>query len=690
MTPHRLIGAASLFAVVAAVSVLLAQTQTPVQTPQGAEPVFRTSTDLITVDVGVKNNGTPVADLKASDFVLLDNGVVQRIESIEMEQVPVDITLLVDTNVTLAANVDSFNNDLQKIRSFVRPNDQLRVMQMDTYVTDLLPLARAGSQPEIGRLKPGGLSSAHDGLAAALMRVNPSRPSLIVAITDSIDAVSALTSDAVLGVARLSSATLHISWVTMSEKITPLSRPGQDPAPPPFWESAHEMQVAFSCSTAGACQPTHRFWLPYYEAPGPIREKHDFGNLREATAVTGGAIHAPGIFAERDAAAVFKKVFEDYRRTYLLRYTPKGAPKEGWHEIVVKIPAHTGYTINARRGYAVDTSGSTGGTAAVSPRQPAPTGALRPATLADLTSAYGRADFAGAQAAFQRVTDRTKLIRDFRAGGNPWPSTPRREAALVLELADAVFQEHRDDARLAARDLLAWYNKLVRPTFEPDGFERDWLWAELAILQGTVRPQIAQGFVGSALERFPDEPRFVLAQAIITDQQWLTGSNTVGGGTSASQITSVTTQYDAAMAHPETAFEARVREAWFLHRIGLHARALELLDAAGDQSPDVMMLYLRHLFRGEVLDALGRLDDAIVAYRAAMALRPDAQSARVALMNAFVKKGDRDDARVLAEAVQAAPSGEPDPWWLYWQGDYRLYPVALTRVRAQGFLESGR
>jgi tetratricopeptide (TPR) repeat protein len=544
-----------------------------------------------------------------------------------------------------------------------------------------LPLARAGSQPEVSRIKPGGLASVHDGLAAALMRANPERPNLIVAITDSIDSISTLTSEAVRDIARQAGATLHISWVTMSEKPAGSVPPGITNWPLIYWESAHEREVPFNCATVGVCQPTHRAWVPYSEGPGPNRELHDIGNLREATAFTGGEIHEPGIFAGRTATAVFNKVFEDYRRTYLLRYTPQGVSKDGWHEITVKIPAHTGYTINARRGYAIDSS-------APAASSSVPTVARTP--LESLVSAYGKADYEAARVAFGSITDRAKLVRDFRAGGNPWPGTPRKEAALVLELAAGVSFDRREEARGAARDMLTWYDKLVRPTFEPDDFERDWLWAELSIVEGTTRPATSQSFVTNALARFPGEPRFVLAQAIVTDQLWMEGSNTLGGGPSVSHINDVIGEYDAAIAHPETAFEARVRQAFFLHRIGLNDKALERLDAAGDQSPDVTMLYLRHLFRGQVLDALGRVDDAIVAFRAAMAIRPDAQSVRVALMNAFMKKGDRDDARVLADAIQTASSGDADPWWTYWQGDYRLYSVAMTRVRAQIPLEPVR
>ena len=48
------------------------------------------------------------------------------------------------------------------------------------------------------------------------------------------------------------------------------------------------------------------------------------------------------------------------------------------------------------------------------------------------------------------------------------------------------------------------------------------------MLQALNRPTDGRPFVDRALARFPDEPRFVLARAILTDQRWpFTG--TVGG-----------------------------------------------------------------------------------------------------------------------------------------------------------------
>jgi len=84
------------------------------------------------------------------------------------------------------------------------------------------------------------------------------------------------------------------------------------------------------------------------------------------------------------------------------------------------------------------------------------------------------------------------------------------------------------------------------------------------------------------------------------------------------------------------------------------------------------------------MNALGRPDDATVAYRAARAIAPDAQSAQVALMNGLLARGDRAGAETVAEVIQRQRSTDFDPWWMYWQGQYRLYGQAMARIREMG------
>ncbi len=194
----------------------------------------------------------------------------------------------------------------------------------------------------------------------------------------------------------------------------------------------------------------------------------------------------------------------------------------------------------------------------------------------------------------------------------------------------------------------------MRHPLEPDEFERRWHEALLTLMQGLVRPAITETFAERALARFPDEPQFLLARAIAADQR------SASAGPSPAAVTQPTLsraiadriaqRYDEAIRFPEVAIEARIRKAWLLYRTGRLEEALALFDSSGAQvNRDPALRFLDHLLRGHVLVALDRSDAAIAAYRAALVIGPSAQSARVALMNVLLARGDRQEAEALAE-----------------------------------------
>jgi tetratricopeptide (TPR) repeat protein len=662
MTTRPAIALAALSSAAASVLVLSAQTPAP-------QTVFRSSTDVVTVNVSVRNGGSPAEGLVAADFVVLDNGVLQTVESLDVEAVPVDVSILVDTNQDMADDADELSNEVRKIGAMMRPADRVRVTAINTYVRDLVSAGPGAEMPALGRLAATGLSSAHDGLAAALLRqVDPNRRHLVIALTNGIDAVSTLDAAAVRDIARRSEALLHIAQVDMA----------LDGGEPPQWISGRQRLDSFRCREAGVCSPTRYFWEPFND--------REFDMLAEAAAITGGALHHPGVFTDRTASAVFRKVFGEFRRSYLLRYTPQGVVRPGWHEITVTIPRFPGYAVQARRGYTMDPT--------TPARELDARGAIRPgwrsgSVVESLVSAFDGNDLAAYMTQLRQIRDVASVIRDFREAGNPWPARPIREAAFVLTLADEGLHSRLAPGREEARKLLLDHMKLVRHALEPDLFERFWLWTAILVLEGAHLPEMARPFVEHALKRFPAEPRFVLARAFVADQVRPLGILHARGSTPPAaalkaHVEEVTARYDAAMRFDETAAEARVRKAWLLHRIGQHEAALGLLATRQAVAPpDAFVEYLRQLFRGQILDALGRTDDATAAYRAALDLTPTAQSPKVALMRLFVRVGDHRNATDLANSIQTAPADAWDPWWSYWQGDYRRFGEALVRLRDQ-------
>jgi Tfp pilus assembly protein PilF len=148
------------------------------------------------------------------------------------------------------------------------------------------------------------------------------------------------------------------------------------------------------------------------------------------------------------------------------------------------------------------------------------------------------------------------------------------------------------------------------------------------------------------------------------------------------QLRDVPARYRAALAFRETEAEARVRLAWFLHRIDRSVVALQVLEGRTNLQADRLVAFLGNLVLGQIRQRLGNLDGAAAAFESALTSWPDAQSARVSLMSLELARGRRAEAGLLAEAIQSdSTNAINDPWWVYWQGDYRAWPAIIGALR---------
>src|SRR5829696_1380831 len=66
------------------------------------QPKFRSRALAVRVDVLVMDGRNPVAGLTAADFELRDNSVVQKIESVESPDVPLNVVVAQDTSARVA------------------------------------------------------------------------------------------------------------------------------------------------------------------------------------------------------------------------------------------------------------------------------------------------------------------------------------------------------------------------------------------------------------------------------------------------------------------------------------------------------------------------------------------------------------------------------------------------------------
>jgi tetratricopeptide (TPR) repeat protein len=135
--------------------------------------------------------------------------------------------------------------------------------------------------------------------------------------------------------------------------------------------------------------------------------------------------------------------------------------------------------------------------------------------------------------------------------------------------------------------------------------------------------------------------------------------------------------------YPSVRAEADVHIGYLAIRAGRPDASLQPL-AAAVTSDDPYVRYLAEHFTGRALEMLARRTDAIAAYRRALSIVPNAASTSALLAAQLFVSNDaaeRTEAHTILESANAASPRPADPWDLYWQGDARLWPVYMARLR---------
>jgi VWFA-related protein len=265
-------------------------------------PVFHSVTDSITVDVSVRQRGKPVPGLTTRDFELRDNGVVQPIADLTREEMPIDITLVVDVSASLRGPLlVSLYRSVDEIGRQLRPTDRARLISFSQRVRELgqftgrLPDAAASLGP------PGGETSLFDAIALAVVRPpEEGHRQMAIVFTDGRDNLSFLNETDVTAAAARGRMALFFVAVTDGTRARPLPSP-------------HE-----------------KF----------------FNALAETT---GGMVEI--LQNDEDLGPTFLRALSEFRTSYVLRYTRAGGVEPGWHDLAVRVTRSGSYDVRARKGY---------------------------------------------------------------------------------------------------------------------------------------------------------------------------------------------------------------------------------------------------------------------------------------------------------------------------------------------------
>jgi Ca-activated chloride channel homolog len=282
---------------------------------------FKATAEAVRVDVLVTDGNRPLAGLTTADFELKDRGVIQRIDSIAFEDVPLSVMIALDTSDSLTeAALADLRDAASAATRLLRPTDRSALLtfthrfslQAD-WTNDHRQLAAALQQ-----VTPAGATSLHDAAFAAVT-LNDDEPGrrLVLLFSDGQDMSSWLPGQFALDAARRGDAVVYAVGLFSSSDRT----------------------LGYRLDFRSGVQPP----VPAVQ-PAVLPETF----LTALAADTGGA------FLTTDRSdklrETFVRVIDEFRTRYLLTYTPRGVDGNGWHPIDVKLKGKRG-TVVARRGY---------------------------------------------------------------------------------------------------------------------------------------------------------------------------------------------------------------------------------------------------------------------------------------------------------------------------------------------------
>jgi len=277
---------------------------------------FRSGTDAVRVDVLVTDRDVTVAGLTAQDFELRDNTVVQQIDAVAIEDLPVSMMLALDTSLSVGGSaLDDLKRAATAALEALDPRDRAALI---TFSSALRMRAdwtsdRAAVRQTLESLTAGGRTAVWDAAYAAMtMRDDdPTRRSLVVLFSDGADTGSWLPHAAIVERARRSEVVVYGVSVGTPETRLPI-----------LHRSGIRLSDARPAGTAAI--------LP---------QLADITGGRSLRAGNTGAL-----------AETFRRIVREFRTRYLLTYSPRNVAPDGWHAIDVKLKNRRG-EVRARRGY---------------------------------------------------------------------------------------------------------------------------------------------------------------------------------------------------------------------------------------------------------------------------------------------------------------------------------------------------
>ena len=340
-------------------------------TPNEKEEIIRVDTQLVDVPVAVVSaNGMPVRGLKASNFVVSEDGKKQEIIDFSTTTEPFEVALLLDTSGSTRSDLRLIQSAAQYFIASLRPGDRVAIVAYNTERKDnqafavnevVSPLTsdRIRLRTAIDNIRTSNGTPYYDSLLQVVEKVFRDPPKeefrgrrALVALTDGVDSTSASdffeVKDA-LGEAGIISFFIQVDTREFFEE----SLLGDCQVATRF-SSAQIRRYYRSIKARGNTEKAVNFCqLGDFERLAISKKLYEIADaeMNDLANISGGKVFPVGDFTE--ARNAFKSVADEIGTKYSLGYYSSNDKRDGtYRKIKIELKGlPAGSKVRTREGY---------------------------------------------------------------------------------------------------------------------------------------------------------------------------------------------------------------------------------------------------------------------------------------------------------------------------------------------------
>lgn len=292
----------------------------PLQPSDGADRrVFRSTANVVALNVTVTNGNQFVSGLHAGDFEVYEDGIRQEVSFFESADVPMDVILLLDTSSSMRDRMPVVHEAARGFMKVLQRGDRGAVVAFDDKVRVLQDLTEDASAIEsaIGSATAKGSTSLNDAVYIALKQFGRAagtradvRRQAIALLSDGQDTSSLIALEDVVALAR-----------RMGVNIYAIGLQSDYRRPRPASDDVKFSEAAYALKTLSRETGAQTFF------PANVHQLKD----------------------------VYEAIARELGAQYSIGYSPTNAHADGrFRRVIVRVPANPSFRPRTRLGYTAD------------------------------------------------------------------------------------------------------------------------------------------------------------------------------------------------------------------------------------------------------------------------------------------------------------------------------------------------